>query len=317
MNALVVDDFEKAPSWKRFQEPTAGEGEVVVQVTASALSNLVKAQSNGTHYSSVASFPFVPGVDGTGRLADGTRVYFFSPKRPFGAMGEKSLARKELCVPLPADLPDPAAAALANPVMSSWAALTRRARFVRGEAVLINGATGASGKLAVQVARHLGASAVVAAGRSSQILDSLGADRTISLTLPPKEQVKAFRSAVHDHGVTVVLDYLWGPSAEACLTAIGGPGGKHSDKRVRYVQIGSISGNSIPFSASLVRSTALEVMGSGLGSVSDVELVRSIGEAFAVAVQSGFSVETVQVKMSDGEAAWPRDHGRKRLVFTL
>jgi len=317
MNALVVDDFNKTPLWKRFQEPTAGEGEVVVQVTASALSNLVKAQSNGTHYSSVGSFPFVPGVDGTGRLIDGTRVYFFSPKRPFGAMGEQSLVRKNLYVELPDNLPDAAAAALANPVMSSWAALTRRAMFVPGEAVLINGATGTSGKLAVQVAKHLGAGKVIAAGRNEKVLESLGADQTISLSAPPEELAKRFRSAIHDHGVTVVLDYLWGASAEALIAAIGGPGGKHSDRRIRFVQIGSISGNTIPFSASAVRSTALEIIGSGLGSVSDVELVRSIGEAFAVAVPAGFQVDTEQVKMSLGESAWPRDYGKKRLVFTL
>jgi NADPH:quinone reductase-like Zn-dependent oxidoreductase len=317
MNALVVDDFKRVPAWKGFAEPVAKEGFEVVQVTASALSNLVKAVSNGSHYSSVASFPFVPGVDGTGRLADGTRVYFFSPKRPFGAMGERSLARKELCVPLPADLADADAAALANPVMSSWAALTRRAHFVPGEAVLINGATGTSGKLAVKVARQLGASKVVATGRNQKVLQSLGADQIVSLSLPPGELAKTLRAAIHDHGVSVVLDYLYGPPAEAILTAIGGPGAKHSDKRIRFVNIGSMAGHTLSLSAAAVRSTALEIMGSGVGSVSDVELVRSIGEAFAVAKAGGFSVETERVKMSDGERAWPADQGSKRLVFTL
>jgi NADPH:quinone reductase-like Zn-dependent oxidoreductase len=314
MNALVVDDFKKVPSWKSFADPVAGEGFEVVQVTASALSNLVKAVANGTHYSSVASFPFVPGVDGTAKLADGTRVYFFGPKRPSGAMGEKALVRRELCVPLPADLPDAEAAALANPVMSSWAALTRRAHFTPGETVLINGATGTSGKLAVKVARQLGASKVIATGRNEKVLQSLGADLTVSLSQPPQELAKAMRAAIHDFGVTVVLDYLYGPSAEALISAIGA---KHSDKRVRFVNIGSMGGHTISLPAAGLRSTGLELMGSGLGSVSDVELVRSIGEAFAVAKQGGFSVETVQVKLSDGEKAWPQDHGKNRPVFIL
>ena len=317
MNALVVDDFKKVPSWKSFPEPVAGEGFEVVQVTASALSNLVKAVSNGTHYSSVASFPFVPGVDGTGKLADGTRVYFFTPRRPFGAMGEKSLVRRELCVPLPASLADADAAALANPLMSSWAALTRRAHFMPGEAVLINGATGTSGKLAVKVARQLGASKVVATGRDERVLHSLGADRVVSLSLPAEDLAKAFRAAIHELGVTVILDYLYGPSAEAILTAIGGPGAKHSDERVRFVNIGSMGGHTISLPAAGLRSTGLELMGSGLGSVSDVELVRSIGEGFAAAEAGRFEVETVKVKMSEGEKAWPQDHGKHRLVFTL
>ena len=314
MNALVVDDFKKVPSWKSFAEPVAGEGFEVVQVTASALSNLVKAVSNGAHYSSVASFPFVPGVDGTGKLADGTRVYFFGPKRPFGAMGERSLVRRDLCVPLPADLADADAAALANPLMSSWAALTRRAHFTPGEAVLINGATGTSGKLAVKVARQLGASKVVATGRNEEVLRSLGADRVVSLSQPPEELAKAFRAAIHELGVTVVLDYLYGSSAEALISAIGS---KHSDKRVRFVNIGSMGGHTISLPAAGLRSTGLELMGSGLGSVSDVELVRSIGEGFAAAKAGGFSVATVQVKMSGGEAAWAQDHGKHRLVFTV
>jgi NADPH:quinone reductase-like Zn-dependent oxidoreductase len=317
MNALVVDDFNKLPRWEPFKEPEAAGDEVIVQVTASALSNLVKGIASGRHYSSVASFPFVPGVDGTGRLADGTRVYFLQPKRPFGAMGEKSLVSKSLCIPLPEGLDDTLAAALANPAMSSWAALTRRARFSKGEGVLVNGATGTSGKLAVQIARHLGASAIVATGRDAKVLAALGSDQTISLLSPPDELVKTFRAAIHDQRVSVILDYLWGSSAEALISAIGGPGAKHSDKRIRYVQIGSMSGHTIPLPANALRSTALELMGSGLGSVNDQELLRCIGEAFAVAVPLNLSVELAAVKMSEGESAWSRDYGRKRLVFTL
>ena len=315
MNALVVEDFKKLPRWSEFAEPKAADdGEAVVQVTASALSNLVKAIASGAHYSSGAALPFVPGVDGTGRLADGTRVYFFQPRRPFGALGERSLARKALCIPLPDSLSDLEAAALANPVMSSWAALTRRARFQPGESVLVNGATGTSGKLAVRVARQLGARRVVATGRDAAVLASLGADQTISLHVAPAELAGAMAAALRDHGVSVILDYLWGPSAEALIAAIGKA---HAPAPLRFVQIGSMAGNTIPLPAFALRSSALELMGSGLGSVSDLELVRSIGEAFAVAETARFSVETEVVKMSEGEQAWTRGFGRKRLVFTI
>jgi hypothetical protein len=114
--------------------------------------------------------------------------------------------------------------------------------------------------------------------------------------------------------VSVVLDYLYGSSAEALISAIGAI---HSDRRVRLVNIGSMAGHSIPLPAVALRSTALELMGSGLGSVSDLELVRSIGEGFAAAKQGGFAVEIALVKMSDAERAWSGDYGQKRLVCTL
>ncbi len=320
MKAIVVEDFKKTPRWTTFADPVAGPDEVVVRVAAAALSNLVKSQSSGTHYSSLAEFPYVPGTDGVGRLRDGSRVFFFAPKRPFGSMGEYALVHKDFCVALPADLDDVVAAAIANPVMSSWAAITRRAKLVRGESVLINGATGSAGRLAVKIAKHLGAAKVIVTGRdtrSLQLLSELGADEIISLLQPPAELLKTFRNTIQGNQVAVILDYLWGTSAESLIGAIGGPGAPHSARSIRYVQIGSISGQTIALPAAALRSTGLELMGSGLGSVSDHDLVAVIAEALGVAAPLGLEVEMERAAMTDAETAWTKDVGRKRLVFTL
>ncbi len=184
MKAAVVTRGGGGPFFGKFEEPKARDDEAVVTVRASALSNLTRGQAQGTHYSSETVFFFVPGADGAGTLADGTRVYFVAPRKPFGAMAERAAVRRVFCVPLPDGVNDVTAAAIGNPGVSSWAALTERAKFVAGESVLVNGATGTSRKLAVQIAKHLGAAKVIATGRNPVALAALparGADSVISL----------------------------------------------------------------------------------------------------------------------------------------
>jgi NADPH:quinone reductase-like Zn-dependent oxidoreductase len=157
MNAAVVQSFDKAPRYGEFREPPPTEGMVVVRVRAVALSNLVKGQASGRHYSSGKEIPFVPGYDGVGVLPDGRRVYFFGPPAPFGSMADLSLADPSRTIPLPDSLDDVTAAALGNPGLASWGALLGRAQLVAGETVLVNGATGVAGQQAIQAARQLGA----------------------------------------------------------------------------------------------------------------------------------------------------------------
>ncbi len=157
MKAAIVQGAGQAPVYGDFAEPVLLPGESRVTVTASALSHLALGRAAGTHYSAAGSFPFVAGVDGVGRLDDGSRVYFLALRAPYGSMAEYSVARAGHWVGVPDALDDVTAAAIANPGMSSWAALAERAKLQAGETVLINGATGISGRLAVQIARHLGA----------------------------------------------------------------------------------------------------------------------------------------------------------------
>jgi NADPH:quinone reductase-like Zn-dependent oxidoreductase len=184
MRAAVVVEAGKAPIYDHFQEPVPTADHVRVSVSAAALSNVVKSRASGKHYSSSENLPFVVGIDGVGRLDDGRRVYFALPKAPFGSMSERTLVPLSQCVVLPDGLDDVTAAALANPGMSAWAALTERASLAAGETVLVNGATGTAGRLAVQIAKYMGAKKVIATGRNTQALEALmalGADVTIPL----------------------------------------------------------------------------------------------------------------------------------------
>jgi NADPH:quinone reductase-like Zn-dependent oxidoreductase len=170
MKAAIVVEAGKTPIYGDFKEPVPESGEVEIRVSAAALSNVVKSRASGTHYSSSGQLPFVVGIDGVGCIEDGRRVYFALPRAPFGSMSEKTVVRSSQCVSLPDDLDDVTAAAIANPGMSAWAAFKERAQLTVGETVLVNGATGTAGRLAVQIAKYLGARKVVATGRNADAL---------------------------------------------------------------------------------------------------------------------------------------------------
>ncbi|HET6347738.1 MAG TPA: zinc-binding alcohol dehydrogenase family protein, partial [Candidatus Krumholzibacteria bacterium] len=179
MKAAIVLRVDAPPDYGVFDAPVPVANEVRVLMHAAALSNLVRAQASGKHYSASLDLPFIPGVDGAGVLEDGRRVFVAFPRAPFGTMAEQTVVARDLWVHIPDDIDDVTAAAIGNPGMSSWAALKDRARFVPGESVLINGATGVSGRLAIQIARHFGAKRIVVTGRNTSqraALLALGAD---------------------------------------------------------------------------------------------------------------------------------------------
>src|SRR6202050_3061011 len=169
MKAAIVLGAGQTPMYRDFSEPLPSSGESRVTVAAAALSQVVKSRASGAHYSSSGQFPFVVGIDGVGRLDDGTRVYFVLPRAPYGSMAEQTVVPAAQCLPLPDGLDEATAAAIANPGMSSWAAFKERAQLKAGETVLVNGATGTAGRLAVQIAKHLGARKVIATGRNAPL----------------------------------------------------------------------------------------------------------------------------------------------------
>jgi NADPH:quinone reductase-like Zn-dependent oxidoreductase len=316
VKAAVVEAFGQAPRYREFNDPVAQPGEVIVQVRAAALSQLVRAQAAGKHYASGIP-PLVPGVDGVGELETGQRVYFAFGRYPFGSMAERVAVNSAYVVPLAHDLDDITAAAMANPGMSSWSALTRRARLQRGESVLVNGANGASGRLAIKIAKHLGAGRVIATARNPSneaSLRGMGADAFIPLQTA-QALATDLRSEI-ERGIDIVLDYLWGPSAEAFFAAVAGHGSGSAAPRIRYVNLGSISGASIELNAGTLRSSGIEVMGSGLGSLSHLELMQVIAEMFGAAKAAQLTINTEARPLADVGRAW-EEQSASRIVFTV
>jgi NADPH:quinone reductase-like Zn-dependent oxidoreductase len=316
VHAAVVEDFRFPPRYRETAPAVANDGEVVLRVRGAALANLVRNQANGSHYSSATKLPFTPGYDGVGVDEEGRRVYFISPRFPFGSMAEYSVVSRAMTIPLAPELDDAVAAALGNPGIATWGALLGRANLRPGEGVLINGATGTAGKQAIQVAKYLGASRIIATGREEQVLaqlGSLGANETISLRQPEEHLLRSFRSALAS--VQVVLDYLWGPSAELILRAAAGRGSAQGEPRIRFVQIGSISGDGITLPAQLLRSSGVELVGSGLGSLSAQQILQSLTTMFTAVTKVHFAIDIHPVPLARVEEAWTwKDDGR-RIVF--
>ena len=318
MNAAVVEAFDRPPRYSTFADPVPSEKELLVEVTAAGLHPVVRALAAGKHYGSTGQLNFIPGVDGVGRLPDGSRVYFGVTRPPYGTFAERAVTESWMTLPLPDSVDDVTAAAMMNPGMSSWVALTQRAKFTAGESVLILGATGIAGHLAVQVARHLGATRVIAAGRGPEALQqaaALGADATISLEQERDILVADFRKHLSESKIDVVLDYLWGAPAESLLAAISQKGLSHESHRIRYVQIGNSAGPTISLAAATLRSTALELLGSGLGSASLQEIMKAVSEFLQAAAQSQFHIPTKVFALRDIESAWTASDKGARLVF--
>jgi len=317
MKAAIVLEAGKTPVYGDFKEPVLTNDGVRINVTAAALGNVVRSRASGTHYSSSWELPFVVGIDGVGRLDDGRRVYFVLPKPPLGSMSERTVVRSGQCVALPDGLDDVTAAAIANPGMSAWAAMKERARLAAGETVLVNGATGTAGRLAVQIAKYMGAKKIIATGRNIEVLKSLaalGADVTIALVEDEDALEEAFQGQFAE-GVDVVIDYLWGQSAERLILA-GAKAGKDAVP-IRFVHVGSVSAPDITLPSAALRSSAIELMGSGIGSIPLDRLVKAIDDAMQATVAGGFKIATKTYPLSAVEEAWSSAGNIPRTVFLV
>jgi NADPH:quinone reductase-like Zn-dependent oxidoreductase len=317
MKAAIVCGTGQTPIYGDFAEPVPSSDEVHVTVTAAAMSQVVKSRASGAHYSSSGQFPFVAGIDGVGRLDDGRRVYFVMPRAPHGGMAQKTVVPSAQCLLLPDGLDDVTAAAIANPGVSSWAAYTERAKLKAGETVLVNGATGTAGRLAVQIARCLGAKKVIATGRNAESLraiSDIGADVTIPLVENEATVENSFKEQFAD-GVDVVIDYLWGNSAERLLIA-GAKAGADTVP-IRFVQIGSVSGSDITLPSAVLRSSTIKLMGSGIGSIPLERLLNAISALLQATVRGDLKIAFKSVPLSEVEQAWPKDDSTRRTVFTV
>jgi NADPH:quinone reductase-like Zn-dependent oxidoreductase len=317
MKAAIVRGVGQTPVYDDFAEPVTSLTENRIRVTAAALSQVVRSRASGRHYSSSGRFPFVAGVDGVGRLDDGRRVYFILPTAPHGSMAEQTVVPSAQCIPLPEALDDLTAAAIANPGMSSWVAYAERAKLKAGETVLINGATGTSGRLAVQVAKHLGAGKIITTGRNETILHSLAA-LGANLTIPLGQTEAALEASFSEQfaaRVDVVIDYLWGKSAESLLRAAAKA--ESNAVPIRFVQVGAASGSDITLPSAVLRSSAIELMGSGLGSVPNDRFIYCISELLKATGPSGFEIATKVVPLSDVASAWHENDSTVRTVFAV
>lgn len=266
MKAAVIYKKGEVPQYTDFPDPIIeNENQVLISVKASAVKNLDKNIASGKHYSSDdKESTKVVGGDGVGLLEDGTRVYALGIT---GMIAESAIIDKNRLVKVPENLDDCTASALPNAVAGSAMALRFRANIQKGETVLINGATGVTGKIAVQLAKYYGAAKVVVTGRNEETLNSLlelGADEILSLKQSDEDFLTQLKAIHANTPIDIIIDYLWGHSAELILKSLKGVGS--FTHRTRFVSVGSLTSDTIQLSSQVLRSVDLQLSGSGLGS---------------------------------------------------
>jgi NADPH:quinone reductase-like Zn-dependent oxidoreductase len=316
MKAAVLRELAKAPRCEEFEEPTAGKDEVVVRVRAASLKPIDRQLASGSHYATPRELPVVCGTDGVGDLKDGARVFFGGPRRPYGAMAERTVAPRAFCFPVPAEVDDDTAAALPNPGVSAWLSLKQRAKLAPGETVLILGATGVTGQLAVQIAKLLGARRVIGAGRNERVLGrlrELGADATIQLEQPGDSLKEAFAREAGNAGFDVIIDYVWGGPTETLLAALTRSEFAVASKETRLVQVGESAGATIALPAAVLRSTALTILGTA-GIPSREVLVDAMQQVMKRAARGELRMQTERVALAEVESAWLRREPGTRIV---
>jgi NADPH:quinone reductase-like Zn-dependent oxidoreductase len=311
MHAAVVTTFGAAPRYQEFAVPApAGDSEMLIDVVAAGLHPRVRSQADGSHYTSTDELPLVPGIDGVGRGPDGVLRYFVLPDTTMGAMAEQTVIDVRRSVVLDDDIDPVAVAAGMNPAMSSWVALRQRTTFQPGQDVLILGATGNSGQLAVQIAKLSGARNVIAAGRNREklaALTALGATATV-----PLDGGEDLAQAAAD--VDVVLDYLWGEPAAVAMVAIL-TGRADRSRPLTWIQIGSVAGRTSPIPSAALRAARLQIVGSGQGSVSPREYLAEL-PALAELISGGtLDLAARAVPLADVESAWASGETSDRIVL--
>lgn len=299
MRAAVVAGPGIGPVCSNFPEPDPMPGQESLELVAAGVHHVTKAIAAGRHYGSAHRYPLIAGVDAVARTADGRLVFTGFPRAPWGTMAERLVTPFSLELPQGAD--PLAIAAGVNPGMSGWFALTGR-REERGEigTVLVLGATGMSGSMAVQSAFALGAQRVVAVGRNPESLERLSARGATTVSLATGDPAEAIAAALGDEAPSLVLDYVWGPVAEATFAVLGRRGLAEDEGDITYVQIGSLGGPDAAVPAALLRSRKIRIVGSGVGSVSTERtmaelprIMRLIADGALEAPATAYSLERV------------------------
>jgi NADPH:quinone reductase-like Zn-dependent oxidoreductase len=306
VKAAVVDHAGGIPHYEDFPDPEVGEGQVLLTVEAVAVENVDRAIVAGTHYTAApfqAALPAIPCFDGIGRMPDGTLVGFGGLTPPYGSLAQHAVVPAAYAQPIPEGI-EPQTAAVLSSAISAMCMRTA-AGLSPGETVLIPGATGVAGRLAVKVARLLGAGCIVATGRDDDALRelaALGVDAVINTAVEDDDLVQAFRDNA-GHGYDVVVDYLWGRPAEL-LTRSLIPESFAMPKATRLVQIGESAGSAIQLTGDALRTSGLEIYGAGRN------MATGIAAAYQQVVEwirSGeLTIDVATMPLSQIEKAWTR-----------
>lgn len=320
MKAAVVSQPGAVPDYTDFADPQAEEGRLLVRPVAVGVHPIVRALAAGAHYGSADGWPMIPGLDCVAETSEGTLVYTGGTQAPYGTMAELASVPAARATPLPAGADPAVVAGALNPGLSTWVPLQHLAGRASDALVLITGATGVAGRMAVQNARAVGASQIIAIGRDADKLTShttLGAETTVALVGEREADVAALEQALGGRRPALVLDLAWGWVAETLIDALTGRTLAQASGSTRYVEIGAAAGATAAVPGAAFRSFPLEMIGHGLGSASVAQVGALVPGYLEMLASGTVEVEVERFPIAQVAQAWEPEASGVRNVVTI
>jgi len=309
MRAAILDQHP-IPAFGTFREPRSGEGQELVKVTVAGLNpidiTLAKSRSAGA-----GGEPVVPGREGVGYVR-GRRVYFSSASTVFGSMAEYSVAASARLIDVPTEIADEDAVAMGIAGLAAWLSLSNAARLERGEHVLVLGASGAVGRLAVQAAIALGCGHVIAASRSAQgVRKAMDSGAHAAVCLDEAEDLSERLREAAAGRLDVIVDPIWGPFAVEAL--------KVASDGARLIQIGSSSASNVSFDPAFMRLGRKKIVGFASSTVSAAERSQAFLELCRRRVAGEMQLDVETIPLSSITQAWERQASfpQRKLVISV
>lgn len=321
MPAAVIVQHGAPPEFRSWRVPQRGTNQALVRVTAVPISPLDLLCASGTSYFGPPALPYVPGTQGVGvveasdTLPPGQRVWFTSDagmKPGDGSMALYCVIDEAAALPLPDEVTDDLVAALGLSAIAAWMALTWRGQIQPGEQVLVLGASGAVGQVAVQAARLLGAGRVIAASRDESARHralTRGADVSVDLTGTDVEEISRRIAAACDGPLHLVIDPVWGLPAEAAMRALA--------PRGRLVNIGGAAGPVARMESAILRSRIHNILGYTNNALSPEQKAQALTDVLRHAAAGHCTVDRETLPLARASEAWERQAtlARRKLIL--
>jgi NADPH:quinone reductase-like Zn-dependent oxidoreductase len=310
VTAALLTAYGKPPEPVRHRLAEPAPGQVLIRVTAAPVAPLDLLCATGTSYFGPPPLPYIPGVQGVGTvvaggdLRPGSRVWFDTDAgmRPGdGSLAETAVVSADRLVSLPGGVADVDAAALGLSSVAAWMALTWRGRLRPGERVLVLGAGGVVGQVAVQVAAALGAAAVVAASRRPAARERAlqrGATAVVDLADADADELERRMRAVTGLGVDLVIDPVCGDASTAALRVLADQG--------RLVHFGSAGGPTAVFSSASLRSGSHSILGYTNSSLTPAQRAEALSRVLELSSRGRCAVDVEAFPLADVARAWVR-----------
>ncbi|MBK5111079.1 MAG: zinc-binding dehydrogenase [Thermoleophilia bacterium] len=321
MRAAVINSYGEPPVVETIERPEPGNGQEAVAIEIAGLNPVDLAIASGTFDAGQPPVPYVTGREGIGRLESGEMVWFDGAIPPSGSLAGHTVIHTDSGIPVPGGIEPERAIAFGVAGLAAWLSLEWRGRLKEGETVLVLGASGAVGQIAIQAARLLGAGRVVGAARSAagrQKVAALGADAVIETAVEPTALADdpAGTAGLTESileatggGPDLVIDCLWGEPATAAIGAIKPTG--------RLIQVGNSAGKLSSVAAGRLRGALLDIRGHrNLWAPRTVQ-ADAFRTMCAHAARGELEIEVEVIPLEEAAEAWRRQAGSPGLKLAI